>query len=170
MGIQEAKVLIRAKVPKINKEQTQQHRGYKYVSHEDVTEQVVPIMHEYGLTHTVSIDQNLELASGMFLIVAQISFQMVTGDEEPEIIRCPAIGKIVDGTSAGALVSYAVKVAFLKYFGIVTGEKDDMERLQGHDPSRHGDTPPDGFKNSEREREAVSAGNKLGVDDSEIPF
>ncbi len=136
--IAQAKIAIRAALPKIAKTRYQAHRKYKYAGHEDVTEHVIPAMHAAGMSHTVTTATEIIIEPSFgetppqlwMLVRASITFRV--GDET-ETVEFPSASKLVDGTTAGVLVSYAIKVGLVKYLGIVTGEENDAESFQRAD-------------------------------------
>ena len=132
-NLQEAKIQVREAIGKVAKDAKQSYRDYKYVSHEAVTAAVVPAMHKVGMTHTPSCE-SIEVHDGVAFVRVKILFQMAstwddTDDPNIESTYAYTADKIKDGTSMGAIISYGVKTALLKYFGLESGDPD-LEEFQ----------------------------------------
>jgi hypothetical protein len=130
-NLQEAKIQVREAVGKVAKDAKQSYRDYKYVSHEAVTAAVVPAMHKVGMTHTPSC-VSAEMHDGIAMVHMKVSFQLVNDwvdENDSESTHVYTADKIKDGTSMGAIISYGIKTALLKYFGLESGDPD-LEELQ----------------------------------------
>ena len=128
LNLQEAKIEVRKAIGKVVKDATQDFRKYNYVSHEAVTAAVVPAMHELGMTHTPTC-KSCEVVDGVAYVHMEIAFQMAkewmdNDDSDIEKTSVYTADKIKDGTSMGAIISYGIKTAMLKYFGLESGDED----------------------------------------------
>lgn len=144
MGLQEAKVKVRKAIGKVGKDATQDYRNYKYASHDAVTAAVVPAMHKNGITHRVSCEE-FQMHGDFAVVLVEVDFCFEHKDEsKTEIERCSMFSadKLKDGTTMGAIVSYGVKVAMLKYFGLETGEEDMEERQSKGDSKKKSKAAP----------------------------
>ena len=121
----EAKIAVRKLCGKVGHDAKQAHRNYSYTSHEAVTNSVVPAMHEVGITHRFKC-KDLQIDSNFAIFKMTVTFWY---DDYEEKVSVYAGDKLRDGTSMGAITSYAMKVALLKFFGLNTGEKD-LEQIQ----------------------------------------
>lgn len=105
----------------------QTHRNYSYTSHQAVTASVVPAMYEAGLTARFKCE-GLTVMDGFALFHCKgVFFHDESG--EKEVCTVYAGDKLRDGTTMGAIMSYAVKTCYVKYFGLSTKDKD-LEEIQ----------------------------------------
>ena len=123
--IQEAKVEVREKIGKLFHDAKQAHRQYSYTSHNAVTAAVVPAMHDVGMTHKF-ICENLQIVNDFAIMDISVTFLF---EDQFDMCVVYAADRLRDGTSMGAIISYGLKVAMLKYFGLESGEKD-LEAIQ----------------------------------------
>ena len=157
MGLQEAKIKVRKTIGKVGKAATQDYRNYKYASHDAVTAAVVPAMHKNGITHRVSCEE-FQMSGDFAVVLVKVDFLFHHEKEnKTESERCAMFSadKLKDGTTMGAIVSYGVKVAMLKYFGLETGEEDMEERQAAGDSKKKGKGP------ERKVPEAVSGTEKI---------
>jgi len=105
----------------------QGHRNYSYTSHQAVTASVVPAMYEAGITARFKCE-GLTVMDGFALFHCKgIFFHEESGGQESCSVY--AGDKLRDGTTMGSVMSYAVKICYVKYFGLSTREKD-LEEIQ----------------------------------------
>lgn len=137
LNLQQAKIAVRESIGKIAKDAVQSYRDYKYVSHEAVTAAVMPAMHQVGMTHTPSCE-SIEVHDGVAFVRIKVQFQMANEwfeEGEGEASYSYSADKIKDGTSMGAIISYGIKTALLKYFGLESGDPD-LEEFQAKTDSK----------------------------------
>ena len=129
--VQEAQILVREKIGKIAHDAKQSHRSYSYTSHEAVTAAVVPAMHEVGMTHKFEFT-DLQIVNDFAMVHCIVTFRTEDSSDEISVF---AGDKLRDGTTMGAISSYALKVAMVKYFGLESGEKD-LEQIQADEDEK----------------------------------
>tara|TARA_B100001013_G_scaffold331809_1_gene247651 strand:+ start:7125 stop:7877 length:753 start_codon:yes stop_codon:yes gene_type:complete len=138
-SIQKAKIDVRDKVGKIFHDAKQSHRQYSYTSHTAVTAAVVPAMHEAGMTYKFTCN-DLLMDNGFAIMKMCVEFHWGGTDFDAnhgthyETVTLYCGDKLRDGTSMGAITSYGLKTALLKYFGLESGEKD-LEAIQADQES-----------------------------------
>ena len=123
----EAKIAIWEDIGCVSHDAEQGHRNYTYTSHEAVTAAVMPAMYKHGITVRFKC-KNLTVMDSFALFKCTACFHHEDSGEEQ---RCSVYAgdRLRDGTTMGAIMSYAVKIIFVKYFGLSTGEKD-LEFIQ----------------------------------------
>ena len=126
-SITEAKLSVWSAIGTVEHDAKQGHRNYTYTSHEAVTAAVVPAMYNAGITARFKCDGLTIMDNFALFKCTGKFFHHDSGEEE----KCSVYAgdRLRDGTTMGAIMSYAVKVIYVKYFGLSTGEKD-LEQIQ----------------------------------------
>tara|TARA_B100000929_G_scaffold179541_2_gene142219 strand:- start:1028 stop:1756 length:729 start_codon:yes stop_codon:yes gene_type:complete len=128
----EAKLKVYSTIGCVEHDAKQGHRNYTYTSHEAVTASVVPAMYEAGITVRFKCSGLTVMDSFALFKCTATFFHHDSGEEE----KCSVYAgdRLRDGTTMGSIMSYAVKIIYVKYFGLSTGDRD-LEEIQSEQES-----------------------------------
>ncbi len=112
--------------------------GFKIIQHDDVTEALRPLYLKHGIDQEVSVMESRQLEGGTTELLVEV--QWVNVDEPADIKRVVSIGHSTsnqksdgmmrrDDLGVGKALSYAVKMAQLKNFALLSGD-EDLEQQQ----------------------------------------
>ena len=140
---------IMKQVSFIKKERTlnlgQGKGSFKYASHDDVVAALRPHMTEFGVVHVASIVEHTVNGNRVEAVV-DVTFVNIDNPEEKLVVRSLGFGVDSSDKGPGKALSYAVKMALLKTFGIETGVDSDNDNIphQASSPKAAGtvETPP----------------------------
>ncbi len=107
---------------------------YSIVSHDAVTAKVRPLMVEHGIVYYPS---ELRCEQVGNRTQASMSVRFVNIDDPADFISVETAGYGIDDQDKGPgkAISYAVKYALLKAFGLESGDDPDLEQDVTHKPS-----------------------------------
>ena len=169
-GIIRAKLAVMAEVRGVRKDRKNQHQGYLFTDHDDVTEALQEAFVKYGISQRVSVVHHERSMDGQLLTIeVHVSWtSLEDGTTESVMTWGESTVKNKNGrpdsVEFGQALSYAVKCAQLKNFMLVGGlENADPEESHGRqeEPARREEP------RSEPRREEPKKQAK-GVDDSEV--
>lgn len=108
---------------------------YSTISHDDVTASLHDAIVKHGIVyHPVNLNRNQE---GNRTEV-ELTVRFANIDSPEDYIDVPVLGYGIDGQDKGPgkAVSYAVKYALLKTFGLETGDDPDNDQNVTHEPAK----------------------------------
>ncbi len=111
--------------------------GFQIIKHDDVTRALRPLYLKHGIVQTASVEQATQLEGGTTELIVEVRWTNI--DEPSEFCAISTIGHATsnakdkatglmkrDDLGVGKALSYAVKMAQLKCFSLLSGE-DDLE-------------------------------------------
>lgn len=117
----------------IQKGPTKVNGFYSYVSHDQVSAKVHPLLVKYGIAVIPSVD---ELKQEGNRTEAKVSVHFVNVDNPSEVVVTKYYGYGVDSgdKGPGKAISYACKYALLKTFCLETGDDPDFDAEAAYEP------------------------------------
>lgn len=138
----------------IQKGEARVNNQYRFVSHDQVSAKVHPLLVKYGIAVIPSVD---ELKQEGNRTEAKVSVHFVNVDNPSEVVVTKYYGYGVDSgdKGPGKAISYACKYAMLKTFCLETGDDPDFDANASYEPPKcieFDSIIPDGMSDNERKK------------------
>lgn len=139
MNIHQRIRLVMEMVPRLAKDQYNQHHRFAYAGHEDVTETLQPAFVKAGITQFVDVEECGRYEGALFWIRVSVGWVNTDKPEDRVVVKSyaegPPPGKGGPAPQhVGVALSYAVKNAQVKCFCLRTGDTQDAEQTMGPEP------------------------------------
>lgn len=117
----------------IQKGEAKVNNQYRFVSHDQVSAKVHPLLVKHGIAVIPSVD---ELKQEGNRTEAKVSVHFVNADNPAEVVVTKYYGYGVDpgDKGPGKAISYACKYALLKTFCLETGDDPDFDAEAAYEP------------------------------------
>lgn len=131
---------VMQRVDYVQKEAKKQGMQYSFVSHDSVTAAIRPHLVDEGVIY---FPQNLEYTQDGNRTAVTMDLHFVSIDDEKDRLIVPSFGFGIDSQDKGPgkAVSYAIKYALLKTFGLETGDDPEKDSID-HKPTEPKQTQP----------------------------
>jgi hypothetical protein len=108
---------------------------YRFVSHDQVTAAIHPLLVKYGVVILPSVEESLQEGNRTSV---KLLVTLINADDPSESYTIRNIGYGVDSgdKGPGKAVSYAVKYAILKAFCLETGDDPDNDQSAVYEPPK----------------------------------
>ena len=106
---------------------------YRFVSHDDVSEKVHPLLVKHGVLALPSV-MDIKQEGNRTSVMLRVCFVNVDKPEDSVFVNYPGYGVDPSDKGPGKAVSYAFKYALLKTFCLETGEDPDKDTKTRYEP------------------------------------
>lgn len=119
----------------IQKGEAKVNNQYRFVSHDQVSAKVHPLLVKHGIAVIPSVDEMKQEGNRT---EAKVSVHFVNVDNPSEVVVTKYYGYGVDSgdKGPGKAISYACKYALLKTFCLETGDDPDFDAEAVHEPAK----------------------------------
>jgi len=108
---------------------------YKFVSHDDVSEKVHPLLVKHGLLALPTLSE-IKQEGNRTAVLLKVHFINADRPEDQFFVTFPGYGVDPSDKGPGKAVSYAFKYALLKTFCLETGEDPDKDSKSRYEPAK----------------------------------
>ncbi len=108
---------------------------YKFVSHDDVSEKVHPLLVKHGILALPSTTE-LKQEGNRTVVMLRVHFVNVDKPADQFFVDYPGYGVDPSDKGPGKAISYAFKYALLKTFCLETGEDPDKDAKSRYEPAK----------------------------------
>lgn len=108
---------------------------YRFVSHDQVTEKIHPLLVKHGIVILPTVEESLQDANRTEV---KLLMQFVNIDVPTDAITIRTIGYGIDPSDKGPgkAISYAYKYGILKLFCLETGDDPDQDQSVAYEPAK----------------------------------